>query len=290
MIISNVFNQVFPQSPLIVESSSNNISIIAPTISPFDFINLLAKKSISTSSYREPSFLFYESNTGYKCMSIGTLYSANPSFTWRYSNSTLRQNLPDGESTRDINAEYENAKDMEIINQFNTIEKLTSGAMGNTVYEIDTIRKNIKPIKYSYLDDFSSGSHLNKFPVDTNNLLHSYDDVVSSCVTVPGVFNGYNQDFDATIKARRLAKIMETQFVKIKLVMNGRSDMEVGNMVNFEMGKFSSSDSSTINSDDRIDRYYSGNYLISAIQHRLTMTRHEAVVEIIKDSFPVKVQ
>jgi hypothetical protein len=178
---------------------------------------------------------------------------------------------------------------MYIDSSFDTINKTMSGALGHKVFEVDIIRKTINKKTYSYLDDFSKTSHLNKFPTNSDNMIHSNNAVLETCIIHPAYHSNFTQDRDADILVRRPSILAEMEFIKLDIVVNGRTDLKVGDVVSFEMGTFSTNDETDKNKENRIDQYYSGNYIIAAIQHRFTLTRHESIMQIVKDSFPNKI-
>jgi hypothetical protein len=288
---AQVFNKYFTPitgAKFVVENCSNAIKIVAPTVSPFKFINMLASKAIDVSGYGAPSFLFFEDNQTYNFISLTTLYKQSPITTLRYSFTQMRNRDDNGESTRDINAEYATVKDMNIDDLFNTIEKTMHGSLGNKVIEVDLMRKSTTKKTYSYMDNFDNVTHLNTAPTNSNSLyrkLGMVEDVVQTSILHPASQDNFPQDRDGDILSKRIPLINGNEFIKFDIVVHGRTDIKVGDVINFEMGKFQTINPDVALTDDGIDQYYSGNYLIAAIQHRITQTRHESVYQIVKDSF-----
>lgn len=283
--VLQIFNTYFPRSKINIETTSNSLKIVAPTITPFALIGLFARKSIDTSSYGAPSFLFYEDNQGYNFVSMNRLLSMSPSLTYRYSASLMRERLEDGTSVRDINAEFSNVKvlDFELVND--TLDKVVTGTMGKKVIEVDIIRKSFTKRTYSYLDNFKDVSHTDANPVNSVNFLHSNDAIVETSFVHPLLHDGFHSDKDGVIKSKRIPLLHQTEFIKMNMTIHGRTDLKVGDTINFEMGVFSTSSDDNLYSN-RIDPYYSGKYLVTAMQHRLTKTRHETIAQIVKDGFP----
>jgi hypothetical protein len=200
----------------------------------------------------------------------------------------MRNRDDNGESTRDINAEYATVKDMNIDDLFNTIEKTMHGSLGNKVIEVDLMRKSTTKKTYSYMDNFDNVTHLNTAPTNSNSLyrkLGMVEDVVQTSILHPASQDNFPQDRDGDILSKRIPLINGNEFIKFDIVVHGRTDIKVGDVINFEMGKFQTINPDVALTDDGIDQYYSGNYLIAAIQHRITQTRHESVYQIVKDSF-----
>lgn len=282
---SSIFQEFFLKDTLVVEKSANSLKFVAPTVSPFKAINMLASKAMTTTSYGAPNFLFYEDNQTYKFMSLSSLFKQNPVINLRYSYSQLRTRDSTGESTRDVNAEYENVLNMEISRLFNTLDKNIAGALGQKTIEVDIIRKQSTKRTFSYFDDFAKSQHLNKNPVHSKHLITTYDNVVETCITDPYVHTSYPQDRDGIVQSKRMPLLSQNEFIKLDIIIHGRTDIKVGDVVNFDMGEFSTSDETEKYIKTGVDSYYSGNYLISAMCHRFTKTRHEISAQIVKDSF-----
>lgn len=280
---AQIFKTYFPAAKLRVEKSNNTLKIVSPSVSPFNLMNLFASKAYSSSN--EPNYLFYEDNQSYNFMSLSGLYSQTPRMTYRWSQSQMRIRDEGGESTRDVQAEYENVKDLTIDSLHNLIEKRMSSSMGHKVFEIDVVRKTINKRTYAYMDDFKSTSHLNPYPVHSSNLVSTPNAVMETSIIHPAHHNNFPQDSDGDILTRRPAMLALDQFIKLDIVVHGRTDVKVGDIINFEMGTFSTNEEKDQMLEDRIDPYYSGRYMIAAIQHRFTLNRHEAIMQIVKDSF-----
>ncbi len=282
---SQIFKSFFPSSSLFVEQSSNALKILGNSFSPFKFLNMLASKAIDTSSFGSPSFLFFEDNQSFNFVSMNTLFKQSAITTLRWSASQMRDNLNDGTTLRNVQEEYQNVKTLYFDTVFNTVDKFLSGSMGHKVYEIDMIRKTVAKRTYNYIDNFSNVNHLNKFPTNSQYITHSNDAFIESCPILPATHNNYNQDRDAIILSKRPAILAQNEYIKLDAVVHGRSDIRVGQVVEFQMGTFDTTDPSKMLTQNRIDQYYSGNYMIGAIQHRITLNRHESILQLFKDSF-----
>ena len=287
---TQVFNKYFtPLTGAILntESCSNSLKIVAPTVSPFKLINIFASKAIDTSGIGSPTFLFYENNQQYNFLSLSTLFKQTPITTLKWSYSQMRERDGSGESTRNITEEYANVKDIDIDNLFNTIEKSMAGSLGHRVIEVDIMRKTTTKKTYSYIDNFDSVSHLNKFPVNSQNLFRGMngEELVETCIIHPLSHDNFPQDRDSEILTKRIPMINQIEFIKFDIVTHGRTDIKVGDVIIFEMGKFATSDPDKTLTTNEVDVLYSGNYLITAIQHRFTQSMHETIMQITKDSF-----
>ena len=81
--------------------------------------------------------------------------------------------------------------------------------------------------------------------------------------------------------------MLELSNFKLNISIPGRTDVEAGGIINLKFPDVrppSDADKSAGKYDDR----YSGNYLITAIRHKITILRHTMTLEIVKDSLEDK--
>ena len=74
---------------------------------------------------------------------------------------------------------------------------------------------------------------------------------------------------------------------KLIITVQGRCDIELGAVIYFSYpdGTPSAPDEKNENKEDD---YYSGYYLVTAIRHKVTLTEHKMILEIVKDSLHTK--
>jgi tRNA U38,U39,U40 pseudouridine synthase TruA len=74
---------------------------------------------------------------------------------------------------------------------------------------------------------------------------------------------------------------------KIEITVPGRTDIEVGAIINFIYPDARPRDE-TQKVSEGIDEMYSGYYLVTAIRHKFTLNHHVMILEISKDSLKRK--
>jgi hypothetical protein len=103
-------------------------------------------------------------------------------------------------------------------------------------------------------------------------------------MTVPrsfGNFNGFGDVTNFKIIQERTSLIKLAESNKIQITIPGRCDYTVGQKVSIALNKI---EPISKQDDDVTDKMFSGNYLISAINHYIDRNKHECHVELIKDS------
>jgi hypothetical protein len=157
-----------------------------------------------------------------------------------------------------------------------------SGFYHNTVLEHDIIRKTIKHRIFDYSKDFGTLSHLEKNAVVSKNfIVPTRTPSIETRTNFPFSFNTKIDDKSGEILAKRLPILNHLDLFTIDMTIHGRSDIKVGETIDFVMGTFQPQ-----NKDKKVvrDKYYSGKYLITAIQHRISKSKHEIVCQMVKDS------
>ena len=86
------------------------------------------------------------------------------------------------------------------------------------------------------------------------------------------------------IVPRRTSTLNELNNFKIEITVPGRTDMEVGSMVRF-VYPISAPLDATDKNKPNYDKIFTGNYLVTAIRHKVDLARHMMVLELVKDSF-----
>ena len=101
----------------------------------------------------------------------------------------------------------------------------------------------------------------------------------------PKLFNNFPGNVSEKMQdifGNRRSSLIDLTNIKMNIDVPGRTDIEVGNMINFRMPKLGPVEKT--NSEEQKDKLYSGKYLVTAIHHRITVNKHMMSMEIIKDS------
>ena len=80
--------------------------------------------------------------------------------------------------------------------------------------------------------------------------------------------------------------MQQAMATRVEILVPGRTDYTVGQKVFLNLNKFNPIQSSD-SSKDVQDKMFSGNYVISAINHSIDRDAHQCKMELIKDSFIV---
>jgi hypothetical protein len=226
----------------------------------------------------------------HKLASYSTLMNAKAYTTLYFDKAPIRVTLANGSSSRDINREYATARRMEYISSIDTIRQIQEGTLRNVIYGFDIVRKSIRTNQTDYVNDFSKTMHLDKFPMHTKNMQRGNPGVIRTKVVAPSLFDGYSVDNTDASTSKRLALLGQLEMFKLNLDLPGRTDITVGMTINFDMPAYKLLDSSEDKLSKNLNKYYSGKYLITAIKHRITQSKHAMNMQIIKDSLASEIK
>jgi hypothetical protein len=152
---------------------------------------------------------------------------------------------------------------------------------GSRLYTYDLVSKKFASKNQNLLENFENEVHLNKNPVASEKVIFRYN---SKILNEPKYYNNFSNFGDATNTAyvqKRLSLMAQAEANKIEIVVPGRTDYTVGQKVLVNLNKVQPF---AKNEKDVLDNMFSGNYLISAINHYINRESHECNMELIKDS------
>lgn len=282
-ITSEITKQYFDKKTIDIEESSNVLKFVSPYWSPFKCINYSASKSFKKDSFKTPDFLFFESNKNFHFRSLSSLYKQKPFSEYFYDKHSLRQNSPDGLSTRDINREFKTISSLEVISSVDYMKSVLHGIYSFNVFSIDVTNKTIIKNNYSYTSDFKKTEHLGKSIPNSKNLLVNEENArIETKITNSYVHDNIKRDFSGEVLSKRVPLLGQAETICLEMLVPGRTDISVGKVITLNLKTISTK--KTVE-DIKKDNYRSGNYLISKITHRFTQTRHIMTCRLIKDSY-----
>lgn len=290
-IITDIFKEYFKASEkqvVIGAEPSNNIKFVSNFWSPFKIINYATAAAVDSSRGQLPTYLFYEDTEQFNFVTLNSLMEKAPKTEYFYDAANPKRLQDDLGSTRDIEREYKTISKVHIDSHSDFIQRIMDGIYKARVYEYDLFRRTLNKHEYSYFDSFDKVPHLEKNPVQAETTRNG-EGLIDYRITYPYLHDSLKQDRAAYILANRPGMLGATTIFKMDIVVPGRADLKVGDTVNVNMLQHESFGSKVEHSSGTLDPYLSGKYLISAIQHRITQTRHEMVCQLFKDSYVSKI-
>ena len=147
-------------------------------------------------------------------------------------------------------------------------------------YDILSKRVNIKEI--DYFKGFSDRPHLDKKmanPVSSQGTMREPDSFVNFYPTNTYMFDDYETDNPLSWVIQRKMLLQELELHKVQITVPGRTDMTIGKVIYIDYN-------TTQAHHDKLDareQLYSGNYLVTGINHRMSRNEHQMVLSCVKE-------
>jgi len=262
--------------PFAIEPTSNSIKYVSNYWSPLKNIKFLAERAKSQKD-NAPSYLFYQDRYGLNFKSLSLLYRQSP-----YQNVFIDHYTRDVASVnRDMNAEYSRALQWGFSGtSYDYLGMLESGALGSTLFSYDLLRKNYQTVKFDYPSSFAKTSHLNRDPLFGPNLVVSNEAKIWNMTRDYGSFTGWGDVTEIAAMQHRQSLLKQLTSNRIKVVMYGRTDYTVGQLMNVYKYANKPTDHTT---KEILDTEVSGTYIVTAIEHFITVNKHECIIELSRD-------
>ncbi len=279
------------QTPFIIlNTPSNKVKFVSPGWSPFKCINWLASKSIPENG-KSSNFIFFESNKSFYFGSVEYILKnavENNSSIGTYFIGA--SNISETNDKKDLNREMFIARDVEMVSTVDQIKNFTNGYLANRLIFLDVHNKKYEAIDYDHVNEYknyfhTSGQGSKATPPFFENSLRNFSTNISFYPKNPKLYDNFegniNEKMD-TIYGNRKSSLLDLTNIKMNITVPGRTDIEVGRMLYF---LFPSLDvkSEADTTSAKHDKLYSGNYLITAIRHKINKNEHTMTMEIVKD-------
>jgi hypothetical protein len=261
-----------------VESTPNSSKYISNYWTPVKNLNYIATQAVNQN--KSPSYLFFENREGFNFVSLESLYKAPSLIEFVKDRYTRDKNTGAG-SIKNINEDYKRISDITIPTAYNYLDRIRSGAFGSKLFVHDLVTKKYSMKRYDALEKYQSQSHLNKHSVISSKAIKRTDALIMSEFRDYASFNGFTDVTNTKIAQERMSLMKLAEANKIEITVPGRVDYTVGKKVSVLLYK---AEPTSANDTDLTDKIFSGDYIISALNHYIDKEKHECVMELIKDS------
>jgi hypothetical protein len=261
-----------------LEPTSGTYDYVVPNYRPLEVIQWAASRSYDAS--KKFCYFFYEDRDGFQFKSYNTLTKQKPYKTLKYELKTVDQ---------DPAVNKDSIDKFRILNDFNILTSLSNGSFASKLLSVDIFSQQFKTDVYSI--DVAEGQQnlLNKFkPInglknqDNLPITTSYDAFFRTYISINDTASEKSNDIKLWMMNRALHMSLMHNF-RIEIVIPGDILLKAGEVVKYEFPRFEGADSK----GKATDEYRTGNYLVSAINHKFTggdKGDFESIVELVSDS------
>ena len=270
---------------IIVEDTGNLMKFVSPYWSPYQIIGYCASTAL-TQDQKAANYLFYETLRGdLNFVSMNSKFNKNnkAKVDYVYNQDTVRERTANG-TVRDLDKAYSRILEFSMDTAFDYIKRTTSGVYGNRLITANTVSKTIKVTSNDYLKDFGKTNHLAEFPIISTDAYRSKNARLVHHVNPEYNFGGQrNTRFHEWMLQRQSLLSQLDNTMKIDVTVLGRTDMHAGDVVTLSIPTVQSVNEGE-STDDNVNKYYSGRYLISAIHHRIEGRSHMMTMQCVTDA------
>ncbi len=263
-----------------VETTPTNIKYISNFWSPVQNINYLAQAAINENN--SPTYVFFENKFGLNFISLDSMYDL-PVFRQLVWDNYTREITPAG-AVKDLNKDWNRIINLNTPQTFDYIKRIQSGMYGTEMIMFDIMTKQYTHV--GFVPDFSESKHLNKYPMWSGDAPASTRSTLIKEHRYYNNFDGYQDVTNTSHIQKRVSLMTQAEAFKLEVTVLGRTDYSAGQKINIDVPLNTQIRQETVDPQDKI---YSGDYIISAICHKISRDSHQCVMELIKDSFVIDI-
>lgn len=267
--------------PLIVSQTRNSIKYTSNYWSPYRNLKYLSERAISLNN--SANYLFFENRNGINFISMDNLITQQPYTSYTYDNFSREPDAGTSSASKHTGKELSRFIDYKIDLGFDFLKRNTIGVYGSKLISHDITTKKYTTKNYTMFDNWGSEAHMNKFPIGTAEVASRVNSNIYNYPKYNSLFNGFTDDGVQNWLQNRASIMGQLNAFRLTAEVPGRTDLTVGQLIEVQLYKVAQvTEKDTTN--EILDTMFSGNYLISAINHRFVVNKHEIHLELIKDS------
>ena len=264
-----------------VPSEGMNKSVVFPWWSPFYAINWLANKSFSSIKGNKcADYLFFQQLNGTYVFAPLSYFKSLP------KTASYRQIPTDKQSDK---AMFDNITELTVISSSDKMQDVATGVYGSMLNTFDIHNKKMEGSIFDYYKEFSSSQHINKHPLVSPNT-HLYGNPLAYKKILPKNSNRFsgipdNEEHEKYALLRQ-SSMNQMNCITLQLKVPGDSRRRVGDIVELKITSPEDISQKTQQHEDYgFDRYLSGNYLITKINHSFSHQDYDLILTVTKDSY-----
>ena len=167
------------------------------------------------------------------------------------------------------------------------MREIVSGVYANNALVVDIFGKTSSTELYTYFTQRDRLPSISKYPLVSKLT----DDLSFNVTAYQKYYPKHSFRYDTLedndemeiVSTRRQSQMNQFKTNTLTILVNGDSNRRVGDMV--ELLIPSMEDPSGIEKDFEYDRYLSGNYMVTKINHSFTHNNYELIITLVKDSY-----
>lgn len=244
---------------------------IVPNLRPFEAINALTVFSLNPGL--TSAFLFFETYSGFKFMSLESLYQSGPYKTL----TILPQNIMIDQYNK--TADRSSITQLEIPQLFDSLQLINNGGVSSSMLKMDLVNQTYEAASSNPVN-ITPFTTLNEF-LPFNNAVNRFNNTLIDGSSYMRYFSSFNDPLVDKWLLQRANQMALLNNNRVNVVIAGDTELEVGDVVYLDFPYFQPLN----NNEETIpDPYKAGNYLITGLRHRIADNKYVTYLELCKDS------
>ncbi len=294
---------------ILIEKTMDENKLNIPNLNPIESINFLNKFSYSQNQNdKNPfntTFFFYQTRQGFFFQSIENLITKQKDkkrYEFNISKNTSIRNEPNERINVD---DLFTVSDFKILNLYDNFESVNSGYYGGTNIGYDTLTKSFHKYDFNYDKNFDNIVNLEKYNTNSPDFIFNKNPEKTNIFTLPTKAGSDKSEYisqktkkdifyDKREKINLLKYIKKSRFnngLVIEITIPSHPKIYVNDIINLKFPSFMRDSNGKKMMLD--DKYFSGDYIIIAISHRLTDPTNkfwEMSLTLLKDSYKKEIK
>lgn len=299
-----------------IQKTKGKQNVVIPTMTPFETLNFLARRSIAENTFQSAAFLFFENKDGFNFCDIEYLirrgkqkYKKTPNqFQYYYQVPTIP-----GSSTSNVHDDSKAFKTIISMTQkhkFDTIEKIKNGYFESNALIFDFINRKIKNRNFKFVDNYTNYNTLGaasdsvqetSYPENSIDFIRAVTADRAKPETILGIFNltkdsppgKHTKLFfipkDSTQPDTFLEEVLPnrasymTRFAQNMFTAEVYGDPTVGagDVITIDLPEIIG----TTPANKGHDRFLSGYFMVASIHHKLSPDSYMCTYDLFKNGF-----
>lgn len=261
----------------IVDETSNTLTYTSNFWSPSKNLLYVAENALSKEN--NPNFLVWETLQTFNFVSLDTLYK-QPSVISFIRDNKIRDVNSQGESLPSTAEEMRRILDLSSPVVYDYVERVQSGMYGSSMYHYDVQTKRLRFMQKFAKEEYQHTTLNRTTIIDNSAVFRPSVNVLSEIIHKDMYPNTVQLPYDHVLK--RMSLLSQSGAIKMSIKVFGDFAYKVGDVVELVIYKDTNEDSKSDQTEK--DNVLSGRYLVSALNHNISVTSHYCNIELIKDS------
>ena len=305
LVVNMLSTELKSTKNVFVEKTLNSKRLVIPDIHPFDVIRQASTQSVSETNL-SPTFVFYETRTGYHFRSLESLMQKQVINEYFYGKPNISSETDEDKIAKD----YKRIRKYQIASNSDLLLNTKGGMLGSHLIVHDSYNKEISTYDFNYFDTFNSAKHIGYFDGGKANPLYSESQIdedknrvadfpharthltstaIKNTTTGTSASHEINGNFSFSgSKINEWYLQRQSRFMQISsgLTLNcevaGITSMEAGDTVDIRLPILGAK----TKNKESYDSVYKGKFLIKTLRHNFNPVdnMHTSYMIVVKDS------